>query len=598
MDNVKRLLPYVRPHLQALLLGAICMVLSAVLGGVFVLLAKDVLGPMLNGGPAAERLYKLDYFTILVLAVSLLRMVTDYGQTYITQRTGQRVLARLRLDLFSHFQALSVGFFEQRRTGEILSRMTNDLGALQSILTLAVVTTISSPLRLVIYIGLMVHFNWRLSLFVLVVLPPVALLISATGRRIKVATTSLQRRLAELTNYLQERVAAMRLIQTFGTKDYEIQLFEQVNHETFRSTMKPIRIQAVLSPAIEFTGMLGVLLSLWFGGRDVIAGHMQSEALLTFLFSMQQVAMQVKSISGLNLMVRQADAAAARLFEILDTKPEVCDVPDAIDLSQREVRGHIVFDDVYFSYQTGPEVLHGISFEIKPDEVVALAGLSGSGKTTISALVPRLYDPTKGKVLVDGHDLRDVSMASLRAHIGAVPQETILFHGTIRDNIAYGRPQATLEQIVEAARRANADDFIRAQPEGYDTQIGERGGRLSGGQRQRIAIARAFLRDPRILILDEATSSLDAESESKVQEALAKLMEGRTTLIIAHRFSTIQHADRILVLDNGCIAESGKHEELLQQRGRYYSLYQMQAFASRHGVNEQALDGEAKDSAA
>lgn len=594
MPSLKRLWPYITPYKASIVLAVTCMVLSGLLSGAFVYLAKNVLKPMLSSGPAVARLHKLDHFTLLLLGVCVLRMVVDYGRVYVTQRTGQRILAQLRVDLFRHFQELSVGFFERKRTGEVLSRMTFDLGALQNVLTLAVMTVVTAPIVIVIYLGMMIHYNWRLSLFVVVILPPVALLISRGGRKIRTATASLQTQLAELTNYLQERISAMRLIQTFGTRDYEVRLFHDVNHQTYRSTMKPIRLQAALSPAIEFTGMIGVILSLWFGARDVIAGRMPPEDLLTFLFLINGVAGQVKSIGGLNLLFKQAEAAADRLFEILDTQPEVRDVPDAIDLTQRTVQGHVDFEDVHFAYATGPEVLHGISFEIKPGEVVALAGLSGSGKTTISALLPRLYDPTGGRVLLDGNDLRDVKLMSLRAHIGAVPQETTLFHGSIRDNIAYGRPDATLEEITEAARRAYADEFIRSLPEGYETQIGERGSRLSGGQRQRIAIARAFLRDPRILILDEATSSLDAESESRVQDALAKLMEGRTTLIIAHRFSTIQYAHRILVLDNGYIVETGRHEELLAQRGRYYSLYQMQAFRARGDDNDKAaLEGAA-----
>jgi subfamily B ATP-binding cassette protein MsbA len=478
--------------------------------------------------------------------------------------------------LFAHFQSLSVGFFEKRRTGEIMSRLTNDLAALQSVLTVAVISAVKAPVEVVGALVYMFSKNWQLSLFVFLILPPAAFLINRAGRRVREATSILQRQLAEMTNYLQEKIAAMRLIQTFGTREYEIAHFNKVNQESYRRTMQPIRISAGLAPTIEFVGYAGVLVVLWFGASR----GMEAEKLLVFLFAMHRCAMQFKAIASLNTMFKSADAASERLFEMLDTQPEVRDVPNAIDLRTREVQGHLRFEDVRFSYGEG-EVLHGVSFEIKPGEVVALAGLSGSGKTTISNLVPRLYDPSAGRVTIDGLDLREVSLLSLRSYIGAVPQETTLFHGTVRDNIAYAKPDATIEEIIEAARGANADNFIRELPEGYDTPIGERGGRLSGGQRQRIAIARALLRDPKILILDEATSALDAESESLVQDALARLMQGRTTLIIAHRFSTIRHANQILVMDSGNIAETGTHDELLARNGIYARLYQMQTFAAR-----------------
>ncbi len=528
----------------------------------------------------AVMMRQLNIFMLVVLVWAITRAFVDYAMTYLIQRTGQRALTQMRQDLFAHFQSLSVGFFESTRTGEIMSRLTNDLTALQTVLTVAVVSAVRAPVETIGTLGFMFYRDWKLSLAIFVILPPAAWLISRAGARIRLASRQLQQQLAELTNYLQEKIAAMRLVQTFGTRGYEIEQFKRVNEEAYRRTMKPIRIQAYLAPIIEFVGYMGVLLVLWLGVRS----GMKSEALIVFLFAMHRTAMNFKAVAGLSNMLKGGEAAAARLFEMLDTQPEVRDAPDAIDLRAREVQGHLRFESVRFSYTEGSEVLHELSFEIKPGEVVALAGLSGSGKSTIAALVPRLYDPDGGRVTLDGLDLRAVTLDSLRSHIGAVPQETTLFHGTIRDNIAYARPEASEAEILEAARRAHADEFIRGQSAGYDTPIGERGFKLSGGQRQRIAIARALLRDPKILILDEATSALDAESESLVQDALEELMRGRTTLIIAHRFSTIQNADRILVLDKGRIVESGTHPQLLEKRGLYFRLFQMQSFVARENI--------------
>jgi subfamily B ATP-binding cassette protein MsbA len=583
MQHIKRLFGYLKPHRNSMAVAVVCMILSGLLSGAFFYLFRTVLEQILSSD-TGDRMARVNMFMGVVFVWAALRVSVDFTLNYITQRTGYNVLSELRAQLFAHFQHLSVGFFEKRRTGEIMSRLTNDLAALQSALSVAVITAVKAPIETAVAITYMFYEDWRLSLFVFVILPPVAWLINRAGNRIRRATASLQTQLADLTNYLQEKIAAMRLIQTFGTKDYEIAQFNKVNDEAYRRTMKPVRIQASLGPIIEFIGYAGVLLVLWFGAY----AKMEAEALLVFIFAMHRAAMQFKALASLSNLFRSADAAAERLFEMLDTQPDVRDAPNAKDLRGQKVSGHLRFENVRFAYGTGPEVLKGISFEVKPGEVVALAGLSGSGKTTISNLVPRLYDPTSGALTLDGTDLRDIKLDSLRAHIGAVPQKTTLFHGTIRENIAYARPDATLDEIVEAARGANADQFIREFPDGYDTEIGEQGGRLSGGQAQRIAIARALLRDPEILILDEATSSLDSESESLVQEALTRLMKGRTTLVIAHRFSTIRHANQILVLDKGTVAETGTHDELLLSGGLYSRLYQMQTFASRAEESDSA----------
>lgn len=601
---LQRLYPYWKPHRKAIAMAVLCTILSGALTGVFAWLLYNVLGEIpglksVSGTPAPATpatpaaapdlsTGQLTFFLIGVLVWMVARAIVDFGREYYVQRVWQKILAALRFDLFKHFQTLSVGFFEKRRTGELMSRMTNDLEALKSIMTDALITAVRAPIEVIVSIGAMFILSWKLSLVILLVLPPIAFLVNRAGGRMRKATKELQEQTAEVTHFLQEKISAMRLVQTFGMRNYEVGQFDEINNLAYRRSMRPVRIQATLGPTIDFIAYLGVVLVLWVSVRNGV----DFAKLGTFLFMMHRASSQLRSLANLNNTIKKGQASADRLFELLDEQPDVKDAPNAIDLSQREIKGHLVFEDVRFAYDDGEDVLNGISFEIKPGEVVALAGLSGSGKTTISSLVPRLYDPTGGRVLLDGLDLRDVQLLSLRSNIGAVPQETTLFHGTIRDNIAYGSPNATLDDVVDAARKAHADEFIRLLDDGYETQIGERGARLSGGQRQRIAIARALLRNPKILILDEATSALDAESESLVQDALGTLMAGRTTLIIAHRFATIWRANRILVLEAGNVIEEGTHQELLEKRGQYFRLYQMQAFMDRQQAEEDAANRE------
>lgn len=569
---LKRLLPFLLPHRGKFAVAVACMVLSGLLSGAFLYLFKQVLSSIIQVD-TPDRLQKLLFFMGTVLIWAVARGLVDFWRQYLVEEIWQRVLANLREKLFSHFMQLPMGFFEKQRTGELMSRLTNDLSALQSIMITAIVSMVRSPIEVIVSLGAMFYLNWKLSLWIIVVLPPIAFLTQRAGQRIRRAVGEMQFQLGELTDFFQEKLSAMRLIQTFGTQRHEMQLFHEENEEAFRRSLKPVRIKSSLGPLIDFIAYTGVLIVLVIG---VYSGA-QPEDLLVFLFAMHRAAMELKNIASINNQLKSGDAAAARLFEMLDTESDIVDAPDAIDLRNREVTGRVTFDNVGFAYNTGPQVLHDISFEIAPGEVVALAGLSGSGKSTIASMVPRLYDPKSGVVRIDGYDLRGVTLESLRANLGTVPQDTTLFHGSVRDNIAYGKTNATDAEVREAAQRANADVFIKNLPQGYDTPVGERGNRLSGGQRQRIAIARALLRDPKVLILDEATSSLDAESERLVQDALDTLMQGRTTLIIAHRFATIWRANKIIVLENGRIAEAGTHTELLARKGLYNKLYQMQA---------------------
>jgi subfamily B ATP-binding cassette protein MsbA len=487
---------------------------------------------------------------------------------------GQKVIIDIRGDVYRQINRLSLSFFERNRTGAIMSYITNDVGALQGAMIQSVIDLFTEGVVLLGSVGAMLALNWKLTLFTFATFPAVLKIVEIFGGKIRASGRRIQERNADLTSILQETISSARVVKSFVREDHEIEKFEKENFLNFRASMKNAQLGATLTPVIEFTVSIGATGILWYGGREVIAGETTAGALIAFLIYAVNIANPIKRLSKVFADIQKAMAAAQRVFNILDMVPEVVDRPGAQDLPP--ARGEVEFKNVVFGYDPGEPVINGISFKAGAGQLIAIVGPSGAGKTTVANLLSRFYDIDGGEILIDGINIKDVTASSLRGQIGIVPQETVLFNGSVYDNILYGRLDATEEEIKAAAASANADEFIRRMPDGYGTKLGDRGVNLSGGQRQRVSIARAILKNPRILLLDEATSALDAESEKIVQEALDRLLVGRTSFVIAHRLSTIRRADTILVLDKGKLAEEGSHDSLLPRGGLYARLYRAQ----------------------
>jgi subfamily B ATP-binding cassette protein MsbA len=570
MKNYIRLLMYIKPYLRRLSLAVVCIVLAAAANLYVPWIIKDMIDKVL----ADKDLMMLNVIAGGIIVVFFLRGIFYYGQSYLVSYVGERVIIDLRDVIFRKFQRLPMAYYDKHQTGEIMSYITNDVGAVQSALVNQLIDAVTEGSILIGSIVCMLMLDWKMTLVTLITVPLVGQAMKVFGRKLKTASLDVQQQLANITSLMQESISSERVVKSFVRESYEADRFHKQNERNFDATMRNVRLTSLLTPTVEFLAAVTVTFIIWIGGYEVVNDVMTAGALIAFLTYAVNLANPVKRLSRIYGNFQKAMAAVDRVFGILDLPEPIADKDGAVVLPA--IKGRVEVDDISFAYKPGVPALQHVSLEAKPGQMIAFVGPSGAGKSTIANLIPRFYDVAEGSICIDGHDIRDVKLDSLREQIGIVPQETILFSTTICENIRYGRLDATDEEVRAAAQAANADEFIQKLPSGYATRIGERGLNLSGGQRQRIAIARAILKNPQVLILDEATSALDTESEKSVQAALDKLMVGRTSFVIAHRLSTIFGADHIFVIDGGKIEEHGTHEELLAMGGLYSTLYNIQ----------------------
>ncbi len=569
MEIFKRLLLMAKQYYLRFIIASICMIIAGSLQSALPLIAKQTVDEIF----VSKNSDALKWIPFAVIAIFLFKDLCNYGQNVIMSSIGLRIVTDLRNKLYEQIQKQSLSFFTEHPTGILMSRITNDVQSVQTASTEAITALVKDNTMIISLVCVLFYTDWKLALIAMIVFPLSIYPISWFGRKIRSLTTSTQVTMGTLNSLLLETISGTRIVKAFGMEKYEGGRFSAENEKLFKYNLKAVSINAVSSPLMDFLGGLVMAAVIFYGGYNVVKGYSTPGTFVAFIAALLMLYEPIKRLTNINNTINQGIAGADRIFSIIDRVPDIEDKPNAVELPP--VKNSINIENVTFCYDEKP-VLKNINLSIKAGEVVAFVGMSGGGKTSLVNLIPRFYDVNSGRVAIDGHDVRDVSQQSLRRQIAIVTQQIILFNDTVRNNIAYGDIQRTEEDVVNAAKAANAHDFIMRLPKGYDSNIGELGTKLSGGEKQRISIARALLKNAPILILDEATSSLDTEAEIEVQDALDNLMKGRTTLVIAHRLSTIRNADRIIALVNGEIVEEGDHETLMKKKGEYFRLYNLQ----------------------
>ena len=569
MKEFHKILKYAKPYTKSLIFAFLCLALTSLINLVLPLIVRNMINAVIvlkNN----EVLDGLAWDLIIIIGFQAAFAVTH---NYIFGFVGHRMTTDFRIEFFSHIQSLSLRFFQERRVGEILSRMSNDISVIQNALVAIPVALLRQSITLLGAMAIILYLNWKLTGLILLILPPLMIFARVFGRRLKTISEKLQDQVAQAVVVLEEVMSSIKIVKSFTREPYERNRFQEKIETAFERAVDKLKISSFFGPFIlGFTFLVSTLL-IWYGGYQVMQGATTPGELAAFFLYALIIAGPIGTFVRLYTQIQEARGAIQRVYEILDTQPIIQNPENPVPLEN--ITGSIQFENVFFGYQDTPQVIHDASFDVLPGQTVALVGPSGAGKSTIIKLLFRFFDPNSGVIRLDGHDIRTLDRKSFLSQIALVPQETLLFGGTIRENILYGKLDATESELEEAAQKANAHEFITNMEKGYDTIVGEKGTKLSGGERQRIAIARAILKDPKILVLDEATSSLDNRSEFLIQEALETLMAHRTTFIVAHRLSMIHKADQIIVLDKGGIVETGQHEDLMNHKGLYHTLYTM-----------------------